>query len=155
MKLDSYIREQGLTSAQFAKVAGISSKQTVHNYRHGIRFPSPGNLRRIREATKGAVTPDDFVDQHAVAAPRVKKKGPARGRAWDPIIGEAIAVAGGPKALAEMLGVGVTSLYSWQRIPPHRVLAVERATGIPRTRLRPDLYPPDEKGDASARGRAA
>jgi TorA maturation chaperone TorD len=28
----------------------------------------------------------------------------------------------------------------WKRIPPDRVLAVEAATGIPRTALRPDLY---------------
>jgi DNA-binding transcriptional regulator YdaS (Cro superfamily) len=47
------------------------------------------------------------------------------------------------------------SLYSWKKVPSRRVLAVERETGIPRTRLRPDLYPPDEKGDGSPIGRAA
>lgn len=69
MKLDDYLRKSGMTSAQFAEACGIASKQTIHNYRHGIRFPTPENLKRIREATGGAVTPDDFVDQHAGASP--------------------------------------------------------------------------------------
>ena len=47
----------------------MRTKQTIHNYRHGVRFPTPENLRRIREVTKGAVMPDDFVDQHAGASP--------------------------------------------------------------------------------------
>ncbi len=69
MKLDAYLRIHGLTSVEFAKRAGLEGKQVVHNYRHGTRFPTPENLRRIREATKGAVTADDFVDQHAGASP--------------------------------------------------------------------------------------
>lgn len=69
MKLDTYLREHGLTSAQFAKDAGLVGKQLVHNYRHGLRFPTAENLRRIREATNGAVMADDFVDQHAGASP--------------------------------------------------------------------------------------
>ena len=69
MKLDSYLRAHNLTSAQFGEVSGIGSKQAVHKYRHGLRFPTPENLRRIREATNGAVTADDFVDQHAGASP--------------------------------------------------------------------------------------
>jgi DNA-binding transcriptional regulator YdaS (Cro superfamily) len=73
----------------------------------------------------------------------------------DSVIDEAIAIAGGPTALAKRLGIKMPSLYSWKRVPSRRVLAVERETGIPRTRLRPDLYPPDEKGDGSPIGRAA
>jgi len=69
MKLDDYLRAHDLTSAQFGQMSGIGSKQLVHNYRHGLRFPTPENLRLIREATKGAVMPDDFVDQHAGASP--------------------------------------------------------------------------------------
>lgn len=67
MKLDAYLRERGLTSAQFAKDAGLVGKQVVHNYRHGRRFPTPENLRRIHDATNGAVTANDFMDQHAPA----------------------------------------------------------------------------------------
>ncbi len=64
MKLDTYIRDRGLTSEQFGRDAGIPSKQAIHNYRHGLRFPTPRNLRLIRLATNGLVTADDFVDQH-------------------------------------------------------------------------------------------
>jgi transcriptional regulator with XRE-family HTH domain len=69
MKLDNYLREHGLTSAQFAEKAGLMGKQSVHHYRHGLRFPTPENLRRIREATNGAVTAEDFVNQHAGESP--------------------------------------------------------------------------------------
>lgn len=62
----------------------------------------------------------------------------------DSVIDEAIAIAGGPTALAKLLRIKMPSLYSWRRVPPLQVRAVEAATGIPRTRLRPDIYPPDE-----------
>jgi transcriptional regulator with XRE-family HTH domain len=73
MQLDPYLRARGLTSRQFAEVVGFLTKQAIHNYRHGRRFPSPEILHRIREATKGQVTPEDFVDQHMgiTAAPKV------------------------------------------------------------------------------------
>jgi transcriptional regulator with XRE-family HTH domain len=73
MKLDAYLREHRLTSAQFAKNAGLVGKQVVHNYRHGSRFPTPEALRRIREATNGEVTSEDFVDQHAGESPPLKR----------------------------------------------------------------------------------
>lgn len=59
----------------------------------------------------------------------------------------AIAHAGGPVALARVIneqgGRTITSqaISVWKRIPSDRVLQVEKATGIPRPRLRPDLYP--------------
>jgi len=74
MELDRYLREHGLTSVQFGKLSGVGLKQTVHQYRHGHRFPAPENLRRIREATGGAVTADDFVDQHAGVSPLLPPK---------------------------------------------------------------------------------
>lgn len=77
MRLDNYLRERGLSSAQFAEISGIGSKQAVHKYRHGERFPTPENLRRIREATSGAVTADDFVDQHAGESPPFRPPVPA------------------------------------------------------------------------------
>jgi transcriptional regulator with XRE-family HTH domain len=69
MKLNDWLIAQNLTSAEFARIAGLGDKQAVHKYRHGERFPTPENLRRIREATNGAVMPDDFVDQHAGESP--------------------------------------------------------------------------------------
>ncbi len=94
MKLDDYLRLNDLTSAQFGALAGIPAKQTVHNYRRGIRFPSPDNLFRIREATKGAVKADDFVDEYTarrgqvslgaasnqIAAPSARSCSPADSR---------------------------------------------------------------------------
>jgi DNA-binding transcriptional regulator YdaS (Cro superfamily) len=56
--------------------------------------------------------------------------------------------AGGQKALA--LALGLTSqgtVQGWLRAgrpPAERVLEIERVTGVPRYRLRPDIYPPSE-----------
>jgi transcriptional regulator with XRE-family HTH domain len=68
MKLDAYLRTRGLSSQQFAKATGVLTKQTVHNYRHGSRFPSADAMRLIEEKTGGEVTPKDFVEQHAGAS---------------------------------------------------------------------------------------
>lgn len=60
-------------------------------------------------------------------------------------ITEAIAAAGGVMRLAERLGLSHPSILRWQRsgkVPAERVAAVEAATGVPRERLRPDLFPP-------------
>jgi DNA-binding transcriptional regulator YdaS (Cro superfamily) len=73
----------------------------------------------------------------------------------DSVIDEAIAIAGGPTALAKKLGIKMPSLFSWRSVPPRRVLAVERETGISRTRLRPDLYPPEERPEPGSLGHAA
>lgn len=55
----------------------------------------------------------------------------------------AIDAAGGVGSLARALGISQPSVSSWSRIPAERVLAVETATGVSRTLLRPDLYPED------------
>ena len=51
--------------------------------------------------------------------------------------------AGGNVGIARALG-GITpqAISQWRRVPAERVLDVERITGIPRSNLRPDLYPP-------------
>ena len=56
----------------------------------------------------------------------------------------ALAVVGGVSSLARTLGVSQPAVSGWKRIPPDRVLAVEAATGVPRTALRPDLYAENE-----------
>jgi TorA maturation chaperone TorD len=53
---------------------------------------------------------------------------------------EAIRAAGGVGALARKLGISQPSVSNWARIPAERVLAVEAATGVDRSVLRPDLY---------------
>jgi len=65
MKLDDWLKAEKMTSAEFARISGIGDRQAVHKYRHGDRFPTPENLQRIRRATSGAVTANDFADQHA------------------------------------------------------------------------------------------
>jgi post-segregation antitoxin (ccd killing protein) len=57
-------------------------------------------------------------------------------------IEEAIAAAGGVSRLGAALGLAHTSILKWRRsgIPAERVPAVEAATGVPRQRLRPDLF---------------
>lgn len=42
--------------------------------------------------------------------------------------------------LAELIGITRQGIWQWRRIPAERVVEVERATGIPRQELRPDLY---------------
>ncbi len=88
----------------------------------------------------------------------------------DRVLREAVAAAGGLRPLARKLGTdsttkalasmgrevygpataaaykaaggGITpqAIHKWQHCPPRRVVAIERATGVPRERLRPDLY---------------
>jgi TorA maturation chaperone TorD len=59
----------------------------------------------------------------------------------------AIEAAGGVGALARSLGIAQPSVSNWKQIPHDRVLNIEQLTGVPRTSLRPDLYPSDEKDE--------
>ena len=49
---------------------------------------------------------------------------------------------GRQKALAAALGINQAAISQWTRVPADRLIAVERATGISRDRLRPDLFAP-------------
>lgn len=46
-----------------------------------------------------------------------------------------------PGYVASELGLTPGAISQWDRVPPTRVLDVERITGISRHVLRPDLYP--------------
>jgi TorA maturation chaperone TorD len=59
----------------------------------------------------------------------------------DPALEKAIGSVGGVRALARSLGISQPAISSWKRVPADRVLSVEATTGIPRSELRPDLYP--------------
>ena len=50
--------------------------------------------------------------------------------------------AGGLMKLASELGIKHQAFYSWTKVPAERVLDFERATGISRHELRPDVYGP-------------
>lgn len=56
----------------------------------------------------------------------------------------AIKAVGGLAGLATPLGITAQAISQWDEVPPLRVLAVERVSGIPRHELRPDLYPPEK-----------
>src|SRR5256714_1861305 len=58
----------------------------------------------------------------------------------DPGLSAAIQAVGGVSELARRVGISQPSVSNWEKVPAERVLAVETATGVPRMRLRPDLY---------------
>ena len=60
----------------------------------------------------------------------------------------AIRAAGSVSELARRVGVQPQAVSQWRRIPADRAADVERATGIPRYELRPDLW--DAPSPASA-----
>lgn len=55
----------------------------------------------------------------------------------------AILAAGTGKALAELLGVTPMAVSYWKvrGVPARQALPIEKATGVSRHELRPDLYP--------------
>jgi transcriptional regulator with XRE-family HTH domain len=67
MTLEDWLSKHEMSDAEFARVSGIGQRALVHKYRHGRQFPSFENLQRIKKATRGAVTANDFVEQRAKA----------------------------------------------------------------------------------------
>jgi DNA-binding transcriptional regulator YdaS (Cro superfamily) len=63
----------------------------------------------------------------------------------DKAITRAVKAAGTMDKLAIALGISCPAISQWKRIPPGRLVDIERITGIPREELRPDLYrqPPE------------
>lgn len=54
--------------------------------------------------------------------------------------------AGGQKPLAELIGTTQSQVWYWlerskKGVPGEFVIPIEKATGVPRHELRPDLYP--------------
>lgn len=58
----------------------------------------------------------------------------------DKALQRAIVAAGSQSALAIALGIKRQAVSNWRRVPPGRVLAIEKLTGISRHVLRPDIY---------------
>jgi hypothetical protein len=56
-----------------------------------------------------------------------------------------ITVMGGRVELARSLGLKYRSVLDWRRVPVERLIQIERITGIPRQRLRPDVFEGAEK----------
>lgn len=58
------------------------------------------------------------------------------------IVEEVVQKGGGGAALAAKLGIkSRQAVYQWTRVPAAHVLKCEEITGVPRHRMRPDLYP--------------
>lgn len=52
----------------------------------------------------------------------------------------AIRAAGGVRSLARKIGVTHGAIRQWDRVPYNWLITVEKATGIPRDKLRPELF---------------
>ncbi|MNJ57919.1 hypothetical protein D3C77_535300 [compost metagenome] len=59
----------------------------------------------------------------------------------------AIHAAGSGKALAELLGVTPMAVSYWKArgVPAKQALPIEKATGVSRHELRPDIYPTENE----------
>jgi len=66
----------------------------------------------------------------------------------DTALDRAIKAAGGLTNLAASLNITKQAVAQWSEVPPLRVLEVERASGVSRHELRPDLYPREERARA-------
>jgi DNA-binding transcriptional regulator YdaS (Cro superfamily) len=62
-------------------------------------------------------------------------------RRRDPGLEAALAASGKAVHLATQLGITPQAIAGWRRVPAERVIDVEKATGVSRQVLRPDLYP--------------
>lgn len=78
----------------------------------------------------------------------------------DPALERAIESAGGPAELARFITehhtkITAQAICDWKRCPPGRVLVVERASGVPRHELRPDIYPDEHPSGSGPAKRVA
>jgi DNA-binding transcriptional regulator YdaS (Cro superfamily) len=55
-------------------------------------------------------------------------------------VAELIERAGGITSLARQLGITHNSIYSWEVVPPFRVAAVAKITGVSMADIRPDMF---------------
>ena len=64
MKLDLYLKENGLTDAAFGERIGLSQSQ-VSRIRRGLSWPSKDVIASIAAATSNAVTANDIAAESA------------------------------------------------------------------------------------------
>lgn len=66
----------------------------------------------------------------------------------DTPLASAVRLIGGQSATARLLSVDQSTVHEWLRsgraLPAEHVLTVEKATGISRHDLRPDIYPRED-----------
>ncbi len=61
MKLQEYLDEKQMTSAELARQIGVTQKAVYYWLTEG-RSPRPNNIRAVSKATNGAVTAMDWFD---------------------------------------------------------------------------------------------
>lgn len=61
MKLETYLKENGLTDEVFGGLAGLSQSQ-ISRIKRGKSWPTKEAMERICAAAEGKVTPNDFVE---------------------------------------------------------------------------------------------
>jgi transcriptional regulator with XRE-family HTH domain len=69
MKLQAWLTKEKITAAEFARISGVKHRQLIWKFARGEQFPSPDNLIRISEATKGEVTAMDFLADRTARRP--------------------------------------------------------------------------------------
>lgn len=60
MRLSVYLKKKKIAPEDFARAIG-AHPSTVYRFLHGLSFPKSGNIRKIFEATEGAVKANDFI----------------------------------------------------------------------------------------------
>ena len=53
---------------------------------------------------------------------------------------KAIRLAGGITKVAEALRISKQAVSAWRDVPPRYVVTLERLSGIPRQKIRPDVF---------------
>lgn len=76
MTLDEFLSSSETTEAAFARRIGVA-QQAVNRYRRG-RIPERAIMRRIVEATGGAVQPNDFYGIEGAGADLERREAAAR-----------------------------------------------------------------------------
>ena len=74
MRIDIYLAQMEISLDAFSRAIGVTP-EAVRRYRAGDRLPHWDVMLRISEATKGAVTPNDFLP---VARDRASHRAKAR-----------------------------------------------------------------------------
>jgi DNA-binding transcriptional regulator YdaS (Cro superfamily) len=73
----------------------------------------------------------------------------SRRKPKDAGLAAAIKAVGRAFKLADQIGVTPQAVASWKKVPWHRVLEIERITGVSRHVLRPDIYPTEDDNGRS------
>lgn len=83
MNLKDWLRARNVKPMEFARRIGHSAA-AVSRWCDGLRVPEPPIAKKIREATGGEVTPDDFHDHYLErrAAEEARLKRRARAARW-------------------------------------------------------------------------